>query len=141
MFNTFDRRDDTWRALKQDVAHRVFQSIIIRDRLNLPNVRYSLSPKSVCNGDLLLVAEKPDGGTSLLIGDFTGHGLAASIGSPPTAEIFYAMSTKGFGIADVIAEINRRLTELLPVGIFLAACGIEFNSTQSSSIMLKIEDV
>lgn len=117
---------------EQDVAHRVFQSIMNRDRLNLPNVRYSLSPMSVFNGDLLLVAEKPDGGTSLLIGDFTGHGLAASIGSLPTAEIFYAMSAKGFGIADVVAEINRRLTGLLPVGIFLAACGIEFNNTQSS---------
>ena len=116
---------------EQDVAHRVFQSIMNRDRLNLPNIRYSLSPMSVFNGDLLLVAEKPDGDTNLLIGDFTGHGLAASIGSLPTAEIFYAMSTKGFGIADIIAEINRRLTGLLPVGIFLAACGIEFNSTQS----------
>lgn len=113
---------------EQEIAHRVFQSIMDRDRLDLPNIRYSLSPMSIFNGDLLLAAEKPDGDTNLLIGDFTGHGLAASIGSLPTAEIFYAMTAKGFGIVDVMAEINRRLCGLLPVGIFLAACGVEFNS-------------
>lgn len=119
--------------IEQAAAHHVFRSKVDRDRLDLPNTRYSLSPMSLCNGALLLAAEKPDGSANLLIGDFTGHGPTAATGSLPAADVFYAISAKGFGIEEVMAETNRRLAGLLPAGIFLAACGIEFNRAQSSA--------
>ena len=103
--------------IEQAAAHHVFRSKVDRDRLDLPNTRYSLSPMSLCNGALLLAAEKPDGSANLLIGDFTGHGPTAATGSLPAADVFYAISAKGFGIEEVMAETNRRLAGLLPTGV------------------------
>ena len=118
---------------EQEMAKNIFRSIVRPEGLDLPHLRFSLSPMAVFNGDLLLVSQTPDGRKHLLVGDFTGHGLAASVGTLPTAEIFYAMSAKGFGIGDIMAEINRRLKALLPVGIFLAASGVEIAATGSSA--------
>jgi serine phosphatase RsbU (regulator of sigma subunit) len=113
---------------EQQVAKNIFHAICRRDQLDQPNIRYHLSPMSVFNGDLLLAAERPDAGLHILIGDFTGHGLAASIGTLPTSEIFYAMTAKGFDIVDIVAEINRRLRALLPLGMFLAVCAVDIDA-------------
>ena len=80
-----------------------------------------LSPATTFNGDLLLSAYSPVGDLHVLLGDFTGHGLAATIGALPAAETFRAMTAKGFGPAKILTEINRKLRALLPTGRFLAA--------------------
>ncbi len=112
---------------EQHVAKRVFRAITRRETLDAAHIRYRLSPMSTFNGDLVLAATTPDGNTHLLVGDFTGHGLAAAIGALPASDIFYAMSAKGYTIGNIIREINDRLHGLLPVGMFLAACGLEAN--------------
>jgi len=113
--------------LEHEMAEKIFSNLMRSDQLDFEGVRYSLTSMSIFNGDLLLVMGTPDGRINMLVGDFTGHGLPAAVGALPTSEIFYAMTAKGFGITDILAEINRRLKFLLPVSIFLAACGLEVN--------------
>jgi len=72
-----------------------------------------------------LAAVKPSGGLNILFGDFTGHGLGAALGALPLSEIFYAMTTKNYGIEKICEEINQKLKQQLPVGMFLAACVLE----------------
>ncbi|MCX8087509.1 MAG: fused response regulator/phosphatase [Rhodocyclaceae bacterium] len=72
-------------------------------------------------GDLLIHATTPDGRLHLLLGDFTGHGLAAAVGALPASEVFFAMSRKGCAIGEIAAEMNRKLHALLPTGQFCAA--------------------
>ena len=112
---------------EQEVAKRVFDNIAHRGNLEKPNVKFLLSPMSVFNGDLLLCASKPSGGDHVMLGDFTGHGLPAAIGAMPVAEIFYGMTLKGFSIEDITAEVNQRLKEILPVGVFCCATLCDIN--------------
>ncbi len=120
---------------EQEVATSIFDAVMKRDALDAGNIRYSISPMAVFNGDLLLGARKPNGDLQILLGDFTGHGLAASIGSLPTSEIFHAMSAKGFGIVDIMAEINRRLSVLMPTGMFVVAAGVEISAQGDSAVV------
>ncbi len=113
---------------EHEIAERVFANTLNAANLDAPNIKYLLQPMAVTNGDLLLAARKPSGDYSYLLGDFTGHGLSAAIGAVPVSDIFYAMTRKGFHISEIASEVNRKLKAILPTGLFLAACLIEYNS-------------
>ncbi len=117
---------------EQEVAQKIFARLETRHALDCPAIRYRLSPMSVFNGDILLAAQSPQGRQHILLGDFTGHGLAAAIGALPASDIFYAMTGKGYSIAEIIKEINDRLLNLLPSGMFLATCALEINQAPHS---------
>ena len=112
---------------EQEVAKRVFDNIAHPGCINAPCVRAHLSPMSVFNGDMVLASRKPDGGMYVLIGDFSGHGLPAAIGAMPASEIFYGMTNKGFSLQEIIAEINKKLAHILPVGVFCCCALVEFS--------------
>ncbi len=111
----------------QEVALTVFRSILSNQGLDAPNLAWHIASHSMFNGDLLLVDTRPDGRQHLLLGDFTGHGLGASLGSLVVANIFRAMTAKGFSIAAIATEINRKLHLQLPPNIFFAACLAELD--------------
>ncbi len=115
---------------EQDVAKKVFDNIAHPGCLSAGNIRYVLSPMYVFNGDVLLAAEKPSGGLHVFLGDFTGHGLPAAIGAMPVSEIFYGMTLKGFALNDILSEINSRLKEILPTGVFCCAIGADIDFRQ-----------
>lgn len=112
---------------EQTVAKQVFDNIAHSGCLDSGNVRYHLSPRAIFNGDVLVAARHPSGNMLVLLGDFTGHGLPAAIGAMPLASIFYAMAEKGFALTDILREINRKLKEILPVGVFCCATFLEIN--------------
>ncbi len=112
---------------EQEVAKKVFDNIAHPGCLDSGDFSYILSPMSVFNGDMLLAADKPSGAINILVGDFTGHGLPAAIGAMPVSEIFYGMTIKGFAIADILAEVNKRLKAILPTGVFCCAIAAEYN--------------
>jgi len=119
---------------EQEVAKRLFDNIAHSGNLNQPNIKHLLSPMSIFNGDLLLVARTPSDMTHIMLGDFTGHGLPAAIGALPVADIFYGMTSKGFSIVDIVTEINKRLSNILPVGVFCCATICEINYRDDSII-------
>lgn len=110
---------------EQQVAKKIFDNVTRLGCLTERNIRYLLSPMSVFNGDVLLASRKPSGGMLIFVGDFTGHGLPAAIGALPIAEIFYGMVSKGFGIENILREINQKLKRFLPVGYFCCGCMAE----------------
>ncbi len=112
---------------ERELASKLFNNIVETGSLGLPNINSLLSPMSLFSGDILLVAPKPSGGLHVLLGDFTGHGLAAATGALPVSSVFYGMTSKGFSVSDIIAEINEKLIAILPADMFLAACMIEMN--------------
>lgn len=117
-----------WLKREYQVAEAVFAKVMHSDALNAPNIRYLVSPQAVFNGDIVLAAYRPSGELHLMIGDFTGHGLSAAIGAIPVADIFYGMTTKGFPIPEIIAEINQKLIRVLPRGLFLGAALLEVDA-------------
>lgn len=112
---------------EQTVAKHVFDNVAHSGCLNAGNVRYLLSSLAVFNGDVLVAAMRPSGSMMVLLGDFTGHGLPAAIGAMPLASTFYGMVPKGFSMTDILREINAKLKNILPVGIFCCATIMDIN--------------
>lgn len=106
---------------EQRVAKAVFDKVAHAGCLAAPNIRYLQSPYALFNGDLMLAAFTPAGDMRVLLGDFTGHGLPAAVGAMPLAEVFYGMTAKGYGMAEVLREMNAKLKRILPVDMFCCA--------------------
>ncbi|MBT9613796.1 MAG: fused response regulator/phosphatase [Burkholderiales bacterium] len=117
-----------WLKREYEIAEGVFAKVMHSSGLNSPNIKYMLSPQAIFNGDLLLAAYRPSGELHLMLGDFTGHGLSAAIGTIPVADIFNGMTAKGFPIPEIVAEINQKLQRILPRGLFLAAALMELDA-------------
>lgn len=124
-----------WIQHEHKVAESLFQKILHSSALTQPGVRYVLSPQAIFNGDLLIAAFRPSGQLNVLLGDFTGHGLSAAIGTIPVSDIFQGMTIKGFAIPEIASEINKKLQAVLPRGLFLAATLVEIDSAEG---MMKV---
>ncbi|KQQ57132.1 fused response regulator/phosphatase [Pseudomonas sp. Leaf127] len=106
---------------EQRVAKAVFDQVAHSGCLDSPNIRYLQSPYALFNGDLMLAAWSPAGHMYVFLGDFTGHGLPAAVGAMPLAEVFYGMTAKGYGLPEMLREMNTKLKRILPVGMFCCA--------------------
>ncbi len=114
---------------EQALAERVLSRAVTNRNVAMDRLSITQRPASVFNGDLVLTQYLPDGGLRLLVGDFTGHGLAAAIGALPVADVFHATARKGVDDARVVAEINHKLHHILPVDRFFAACLVSISGS------------
>nr|WP_245232332.1 SpoIIE family protein phosphatase [Thiorhodococcus minor] len=104
-------------ALAERVLSRaVEERNVVMDRLDLLQ-----RSAAIFSGDIVLTQHLPDGGLRLLVGDFTGHGLAAAVAALPIADAFHAMTVKGVSDISLLTELNRKLFQLLPTDRFMAA--------------------
>jgi len=122
--------------LKEQIdAEQIYHRAITDDNITSQHINSLLRAVSTFSGDLLLTAECPDGTLYALLGDFTGHGLTAAVGVLPVAEVFRAMTAKGFSPPEILASINSKLHRLLPTGMFMTACFVAIDKDlQSVSI-------
>lgn len=118
--------------LKTEREHQIVEHIFNRaleGNYKVPHLlEYHLSPASMFNGDIMLVALGPTGNLYVMMGDFTGHGLSSAVGTLPVSRTFYSMTQKGLSVGDIAYEINDILLTLLPDDMFCAAALIELSS-------------
>lgn len=107
---------------EQEVAEHIYNTAVTSDNVGLDYIRSLLRPVSTFSGDMLLSAYHPVGRLHILLGDFTGHGLTASIGALPAADVFRTMTAKGYSAPEILAAINQKLHRLLPADMFMAGC-------------------
>ncbi|MBY0440396.1 MAG: SpoIIE family protein phosphatase, partial [Burkholderiales bacterium] len=88
----------------------------IADRM----MRAWVSPAHHLSGDVVAVARSPDDRINVLLADGTGHGLAAAISVLPVSEVFHRMTDRGFDIASIVTEMNRKLRSCMPADRFVA---------------------
>lgn len=108
---------------EQEVAERIFTHAVQMSNIGLQAIPRIQRPAETFSGDILLTAVSDEGELWVLLGDFTGHGLSASIGALPVAEVFERAIHSGASILDALKEINSRLYEMLPTGMFMG-CGL-----------------
>jgi PAS domain S-box-containing protein len=108
---------------EQRLASHLLANVRKQGCLDIPGVRHLTTPLDFFNGDIALAAAAATEGGELrwLLGDFTGHGLSAAVGTIPIASTFYATSRKGVPLKESIDTINDLLKSLLPPGLFCAA--------------------
>ena len=111
----------------QELTEHFFESALQKSFLDEQIIKYHMSSMSAFNGDLLLAKRGPKGGMYLIMGDFTGHGLTAAMGTLPVSMIFFSMVDKGVAIGEIARELNRQLTKLLPLSMFFCANLIELS--------------
>ncbi|WP_171909794.1 ATP-binding SpoIIE family protein phosphatase [Aquisalimonas asiatica] len=107
--------------IDQWIAREVMQRATATPLLQGDGVRYCYWPAEILSGDMLLAAESPDGRAFFMLGDFTGHGIAASIGTVPTADLFHREVARGVDARELLASVNTKLHQYLPPNLFMAA--------------------
>ncbi|SDX33226.1 Response regulator receiver domain-containing protein [Allochromatium warmingii] len=125
MLETLLERDQE----EKQLAERVWTQAVKHHNAQIPAIGLIERPATIFNGDLVLIGYLPDGGLRILLGDFTGHGLSATIGTLPVSETFHAMTTKGFSDSELLTEINLKLYHFLPTERFMAAYLISLPSS------------
>jgi len=113
---------------EQDLIEHFFNSALELSYLDEKYINYHMSSMSTFNGDVLFVSRSPKGGLYVIMGDFTGHGLTAAMGTIPVAMIFFKMVSKGIAVSDIAREINHQLYKMLPTSMFFAATLMELNT-------------
>ena len=114
------------------VAEHIFKSVLNLENKQKEFIKSEFFSDSPFSGELLLCSHTPSGDIHILIGEFTGHGLSASIGAIPTSEAFYGMTEKGFSIADIAYELNSKIKAILPENMHCKTCLIEIDKQRST---------
>lgn len=125
------RLSDQARA-EEVLAGQLLANVRRQGCLDAPGIRYIASPLGFFNGDVALAAFTPSGELRWMLGDFTGHGLSAAIGTIPVAGAFYAACRADLSLADAVANINDLLKSLLPAGLFCAAGFLSLNPSNDT---------
>ena len=102
------------------MAQKVFNHALTSRCQQLPEIRTASLSASTFSGDMVLSAKLPNGSMRILLGDFTGHGLAAAIVALPVSDLFYTLTELGCDQVKLLTELNKRLCKLLPDDRFMA---------------------
>ncbi|WP_241242350.1 SpoIIE family protein phosphatase [Thalassotalea sp. G2M2-11] len=138
---SIQRISDLYRQVKQlqqaqqkdaELAEQLMFSVIESRNYGLDRIGMIKDAAELFSGDIQLTALNPNGDLNVLLGDFTGHGLRASIGAIPLAEAFRAMTNKGFSLNEIVAQLNQQLYQLLPTDFFLAAAVVTISSQENA---------
>ena len=100
-------------------AKNVFEGSVFTRNVATDLIRQLSRPAESFSGDLFLSAHSPSRELYALLGDFTGHGLAAALGAMPVSNIFHCMTAKGHSPKSIVKEINEKLFTLLPENMFM----------------------
>lgn len=114
---------------EHEIVDHFFDSIQKTNFVPPHMLRVQTSSSRTFSGDLVLSRRRPGGGIYVLIGDFTGKGLSAAIGSLPVAEMFERLTADGLPVGAIARHINRLIGNYLPADMFLAATLVELDAT------------
>ncbi len=106
---------------ERHLAAHVMDRIVRFGQIDDDLVHHHLIPALNFSGDVVAWARTPGDDLHVLLGDATGHGLAAALSVMPVTEVFYGMTAKGFPIPRIADEINRKIRRLMPRERFVAA--------------------
>lgn len=105
---------------EHEMAHQVLNHIQNRSEQNSEHVAITRLSAASFNGDLALVKTRLDGARLVFVGDFTGHGLPASIGALPVMQAFFDAVDDLIPVEELVSQINKMLFNILPDYMFCA---------------------
>ena len=103
------------------MAHQVLAHAMDRSEDNDEKVAVTRLAATSFNGDIALIKRREDEALLIFIGDFTGHGLPASIGALPLTQAFFKAASESSSISDIANHFNSILIDILPDYMFCAA--------------------
>ena len=115
------------RKQEDNLARYVYEYTSAPLANNTQYVDTYIRSSSSFNGDAFICNISPNGNQFVILADATGHSLAAAISILPLVSTIKAMINKGFSLADIIYEANKKLNIELPDNKFVAMIGIEID--------------
>lgn len=115
------------------LAGEILDQLMRRPGLTDPRLHYWMSPATNFSGDIVAAARANDGRYYVLLGDATGHGLAAAISVLPVMTLFYDIVEFGLPLGRVIAKINSQLRAALPIGRFVCCACLCIDPRQATT--------
>ena len=103
------------------LARHVMGKMVRKVNVDKDLLQHWVLPAEDFSGDVVAASMTAEDRLHLMLADGTGHGISAALCMMPVSEIFYAMSGKGFPIASIVRELNKKMVSLLPVDRFVAA--------------------
>ena len=122
---------------EQNIVEHIFNTAMQHNLSDCDSLRSHIAPASTFNGDILLSAPSPAGGLYVFLGDFTGHGLGAAIGTLPIAHSFEQLVKRHLSVGEIAYEFNQMLASMLPDYMFCCATILELNP-QGDSVQVWI---
>lgn len=120
---------------EERIARHVFEAITKRNNDTIPEISLWSEPMGIFSGDMMLSTRLPSGNVRVILCDFTGHGLPAALGAVPVSVIHSAMAKKGLPLEVLMKELNDRLNDLLPIGIFCCIAGIDLDAENQKAFI------
>lgn len=114
-------RWQTRQRSENELARHVMARLTQAEARTDPLVQIYGRPADHFSGDLVCIARTPADVLHILLADAIGHGLAAALSAMTLRPVFYGMTMKGFSLASIASELNRKLKRLLPADRFVAA--------------------
>ncbi len=121
----YDRTEEEKR-----VVRHLMEQMVNAERLSDPQLEYWLTPAESLSGDLIAAARTPGKILHIMLADGIGHGIAAALNVLPLTQPFYSMTEKGYGLSDILVEMNNKVRQVLPVGRFVAVALIAIDETE-----------
>jgi CheY-like chemotaxis protein/anti-sigma regulatory factor (Ser/Thr protein kinase) len=122
--NAYSEELKNWRAVAEEQSRlgaHVMSRLTDAEGLRDTMLQYFNIPADTFSGDLLCAARAPGDVMNVMLADASGHGLAAALTAMPLTQAFYSMTAKGFPLASIAEELNRKLKAILPSDRFVAA--------------------
>lgn len=120
-----DYRDENEREMQ--LAKHLIEKITRYNHFDHEQIHFHSQPAQHFSGDIFIAAQTPADEVHMLLADGTGHGLSAALNVIPVVEVFYGMTSKGFGISSIAHELNRKIKQLMPTERFVAATLVSVN--------------
>lgn len=93
-----------------------------------PALRYVISACTEFSGDFVVSKNLDDNISYTMLGDVTGHGLAAAITSIPALEEFYYLVEHEDDLSALVRRLNEKMHSLLPTQFYIAAIIIRMDT-------------
>lgn len=101
-----------------NIARHLIEHQLVPDgvrRHDDPAVQYWRRTCARLGGDMLSVSRTPSGVLHVLLADAKENGLSAYVSLLPIVSPFYRMTEKGFPLATIVRELNRKVRQTLPL--------------------------
>jgi PAS domain S-box-containing protein len=118
---------------EQTLAAELMMRQINRKSTRIKNIETWLVPANEFSGDVIASLETADGRIYALMGDATGHGLAAAVTVLPLLTLFYRMACQGQPLTEIVRDINTEMRVCLPTGRFIGAALVCLNTHTSTA--------
>lgn len=112
---------------EKGVVRHLMEQMVNSERLADPQLEYWLTPAESLSGDLIAAARTPGKALHFMLADGIGHGITAALNVLPLTQPFYSMTEKGFTLSEILAEMNNKVRQVLPVGRFVAVALCSIN--------------